>query len=164
MVSYVTPEWLEEVAEVYRSNPDNQNKAFKGMTIFLVFRVLAEPRLGIDEDIDFALHLEDGALQDDSTHITASTAEQKADFILSATPEIWKKVIRKGEGFISAFMTKKIKLAKGNPARIIALAPKSGAVIDCFYQVETEWPDEMTAERLEQYRAQIKEFRQRLGV
>jgi putative sterol carrier protein len=164
MLSYVTPEWLEEVAKVYRGNPDNQNKTFKGMNIFLTFRVLAEPKLGIDEDIDFALHLENGAVQDDSVHISRAGAEQKADFILSATPQIWKKVIRKGEGFISAFMTKKIKLVKGNPARIISLAPKSGAVIDCFYQVDTEWPDEMSPQRLEEYRAQVKEFRQRLGV
>jgi len=164
MIPYATPEWVAAMAENYRANPENQNKTFKGMTIFLTFRIQANPTFGLDEDICFGTHLEDGALQDDSTLMSKEDAERKADFILSAPPSVWKRVIQKEEGFVAAFMTGKIKLDKGEAAKIIALAAKSPAVVDAFNKTDTEWPDEMSPQRLEEYKAQVREFRERLGV
>jgi putative sterol carrier protein len=164
MIPYATPQWLEAVGKNYKANPDNQNKTFKGMNIYLSFRILAESTLGIDKDIYFSLHLEDGALQDDSVLISQAVAEEKSDFVLSATPQAWKKVIRKQQGFVSAFMTNKIKLDKGLAPRILSLASKSGAVIEPFYKVDTEWPDEMSPQRLEQYRAELKDIREKLKI
>jgi len=164
VLPYTTPEWLEAVGKNYRANPENQNKTFKGMNIFLCFRVLEDSKLGIDKDVYFSLHLKDGALQDDSVLLSKSDAEEKSDFILSATPQAWKKVIRKEQGFVSAFMTGKIKLDKGLAPRILSLASKSGAVIEPFYKVDTEWPDDMSPQRLEQYRAQLKDIREKLKI
>lgn len=162
MLPYATPQWLDAVGKNYSANPENQNKHFKGMNIYLTFRILADPNLGIDEDIYFSVHVEEGALQDDSAIISKEEAERKSDFILSATPQIWKKLICKQQGFVSAFMTNKIKLDKGMAPKILALASKSGALIEPFYQVDTEWPDEMSPQRLEQYKALIRELRERL--
>jgi putative sterol carrier protein len=164
MLPYATPEWLEAVGKNYRANPENQNKHFKGLSIYLTFRILADPNLGIDKDIYFSVHVEDGALMDDSAIISKEEAEKKSDFILSATPQVWKKLIRKQQGFVSSFMTNKIKLDKGLAPKILSLASKSGALVEPFYQVDTEWPDEMSPQRLEQYRAHIREFRERLKV
>jgi len=61
-------------------------------------------------------------------------------------------------------MGKKIKLDKGSKARVIGLTSKSGPLIENFYQIDTEWPDEMSPQRLEEYRAKVEEFRQRLRV
>ena len=105
-----------------------------------------------------------GFFQEDSTLMSAEDSEKKADFILTATPTIWKRLIRKEEGFISSFMTGKITLAKGEAPKIIALASKSPALVQVFNDIDTEWPDEMSPERLEEYRGQVSEFRQRLGV
>jgi len=55
-----------------------------------------------------------GVLQDDSALLSEEDAEKKSDFILSAPPEIWKKLIKKEQGFVSSFMTGKIKLDKGS--------------------------------------------------
>ena len=44
------------------------------------------------------------------------------------------------------------------------MAPKSPAVIECCYQIDAEWPDEMSPQRLEEYKAQVKEFREKLGA
>ena len=164
MIPYASPEWVAAVGKNYKANPDNQNKTFKGMTIFLTFRILADPKSGIAKDIYFCSNLANGALQDDSALISKEDAEKKSDFILSATPQIWKKLIRKEQGFVSSFMTGKIKLDKGLAPRIIALASKSGALIESFYKVDTEWPDEMSPQRLEEYKAQVKEFRGRLKI
>jgi len=64
----------------------------------------------------------------------------------------------------TSFMTGKITLAKGEAPKIIALASKSPALVDAFNKVDTEWPDNMSPQRLEEYKAQVKEFRERLGV
>jgi len=163
MIPYATPEWVEAMAKNYRANPDNQNKIFKGMTIFLSFRILADPKFGLDKDIYFSTHLENGVLQDDSTLMSKEDSEKKADFILSAPPETWKRVIQKEEGFVWAFMGGKIKLDKGEAPKILGLASRSPVVISLFPS-DTEWPDEMSPQRLEEYRTQVKEFRERLGV
>jgi len=61
-------------------------------------------------------------------------------------------------------LSNKIKLDKGSPAKVIALAPKSGAVVGSFYKIDTEWPDDMSPQRLQEYKAMVAEFRQRLMV
>ncbi|MDY6918354.1 MAG: SCP2 sterol-binding domain-containing protein [Chloroflexota bacterium] len=164
MIPYATPEWVEAMAGVYRANPENETKTFKGMSLFLVFRIFPDPEFGLEKDIYFGTHLVDGALQDDSAIISKEHAQEKADFILGASPQNWKRVIKKQQGFVSAFMSGKIKLDKGSAPKVISLAPKAPAVVDCFYQVDTEWPDEMSPERLEEYRALVREFTTRLGV
>ena len=164
MIPYATPEWVAEVGKNYRANPDNQNKFFKGMTIFLSFRILADPKFGIDKDIYFCSDVVNGALQDDSALLSKEDAENKSDFILSAPPEMWKKLIKKEQGFVSSFMSGKIKLDKGSKARVIGLASKSGPLIENFYRIDTEWPDEMSPQRLEEYKALVKGFREKLKV
>ena len=164
MLPYATPEWVEAMGKNYNADPDNQNKIFKGMNIFLTFRVEADPKFGIDQDIYFATHLVNGVYQPDSTLLSKADAEKKSDFILTASPSVWKKMIKKEVGFVSAFMTNKIKLDKGSPPKVIALAPKSGAVVGAFNKIDTEWPDEMSPQRLQEYKAKVTEFRQRLKV
>lgn len=164
MIPYATPEWVAEVGKNYKANPDNQNKTFKGMTIFLSFRILADPKFGIDKDIYFCSNVVDGALQDDSALLSKEDAEKRSDFVLSAPPANWKKLIKKEQGFVSSFMSGKIKLDKGSKARVIGLASKSGPLVENFYKVDTEWPDEMSSQRLEEYKALVKGFREKLKV
>ena len=45
---YCTPEWLEESAKVYRSNPEAQ-KNLKKLTADMAYRVKADPAFGIDQ-------------------------------------------------------------------------------------------------------------------
>jgi hypothetical protein len=73
-------------------------------------------------------------------------------------------VIKKQEGFLSSFMTGKIRLNKGDAPKVIGLASKSPAVVDLFHRIQTEWPDEMSPQRFENYKSQVTEFRKRLKV
>jgi len=164
MPAYATPEWVEAMGRNYNADPDNQNKVFKGMNIFLTFRVKADPKFGLDSDICFATHLENGIYQSDSTLLSKDEAEAKSDFILSASPDVWKSVIKKHKGFVAAFMGGKIKLDKGSAPKMISLASKSSAVVEAFYKIDTEWPDEMSPDRLEAYRAELEASRERLNV
>jgi hypothetical protein len=37
-------------------------------------------------------------------------------------------------------------------------------VVGSFYKIDTEWPDDMSPQRLQEYKAMVAEFRQRLKV
>jgi putative sterol carrier protein len=164
MIPYPSPEWVAQMGENYKANPENQNKIFKGMTIFLTFRVEADPKFALDKDIYFSTHLINAVIQDDSTLISKEDAEKKSDFILGATPSQWKKIIKRQDGFLSSFMTGKIRLNKGDAPKVIGLASKSPAVVDLFNRIPTEWPDEMSPQRFEAYESEVREFRDRLKV
>ncbi len=164
MLLFLSPEWLDAVGRNYSADPNNQNKVFKGLTLFLTFRVEADPKFGLDKDVYHSIHWIDGVRQPDSGLLSKEDAERKSDFILAAPPAIWKKVIKRESGFVSVVMTGKIKVDKGTGAAILALASKSPAVADTFNKVDTDWPDEMSPQRLREYRAKVAEFRQRLRV
>ncbi len=57
MPAYLTPEWLQAVAKNYRDNPDNATKHFKGLSMFMTFRVLADAKFHLDKDIYFGMQL-----------------------------------------------------------------------------------------------------------
>jgi len=161
---YHYPEWTKAVAANYKANPENWEKTFKGMSLFIVFSNVAQPELGIDEQIYHQAQIKDGVLVSDADHLSKAEAEEKADFILTAPLDVWKRMIQKEEAFVSSFLTGKVKLEKGFAPKIVQLGPKSPALIECFSGIETEWPDEMSPERIEEYRAGMKEFRSSLGV
>jgi putative sterol carrier protein len=164
MPPFLTPEWLEAVGKNYRTDPDSQNNLFKGLSLFLTFRNEADPKFGIEKDIYHTVHLIDGIRQPDSGFLSKEDAEKKSDFILAAPPAVWKKVIKKEAGFLSIVMTGKMKIEKGSGPEIMELASKGPAVVDYFNKVDTEWPDEMSPQRLREYQAKVAEFRQRLRV
>ena len=57
MPAYYTQEWVAEVMQAYRNNPDSQNKHFKGMSMVLVLGNVAEPDIGIDKPRYLGTHI-----------------------------------------------------------------------------------------------------------
>ena len=165
MVPYPMPEWLAAVAENYRANPDNQNRFFKGWSYFITYRVLADEKFGLEKDIYFGSHIEDGILQDDDSTCLMSPeeAKRKSDFIVSAPADLWKKIIQKKESFMANFMGGRVKLEMGDARTLISLGSRAPALVDNLYKVDTEWPDEMPPERLEGYKARMKQILDSLG-
>lgn len=161
-VPYCTPEWLEAFAAAYRANPRFEND-LKKMTSTVYFRVLAEPKWGIDREILFGAALVSGRLER-VEFISLENARNVGDFILSATPMEWKSILTKKTKFVTDFMLGKIKLDHGSKVGILAIAPHSNTLVDAMTQVELRFPDQMTPEEVENYRAHIRDFRTRLGV
>lgn len=156
MPAYATQEWLAAVIKNYQDNPDNQNKYFKGLSMILTFRVNADPGFGIDRDIYFGVHIEDGVIQPDSGFFTADQAREKSTYIAAAKPGIWKRIIQKKDGFVANFMTSKVKLDQGSTIKFIPLGSKAPALIENFFKVDTQWPDEMLPEQLAEYKNKIQ--------
>jgi putative sterol carrier protein len=161
-VRYCTPEWLEESAKGYQANAKYQ-KEFAKMTLTLCFRVKAESTWGIDEDIIFGADVEKGKLNK-LVFFSEEAAKEEAEYIVAATPQEWKKILRKESKFVTDFMLGKITLEQGSKVGILGVAPHSNTFVDALTQKELNFPDEMSPDELEEYRAYMKSFRAELGV
>ena len=161
-VRYCTPEWLEESAKGYQANAKYQ-KEFAKMTLTLCFRVKAESTWGIDEDIIFGADVEKGKLNK-LVFFSEEAAKEEAEYIVAATPQEWKKILRKQSKFVTDFMLGKIKLEHGSKVGVLGVAPHANTVVDLLTQVDLQFPDEMSEQELAEYRAHFEEFRAELGV
>jgi hypothetical protein len=159
---YCTPEWLEESGRIYGSNLSLAEKLRK-ISAKVCFRVKAEPVWGIDKDIIFGTFVEAGKLTK-IAFFSEADAKQEADYIMAATPQEWKKILRKEHKFLTDFMLGKIKLEKGNKVTVLGLAPYAPTLVDALTQVQIQFPDEMSAEELTKYRGYMEEFRKNIGV
>ena len=159
---YCTPEWLEESARIYRATPRFQ-KDLRRVTTKVFYRVGAEPAWGIEQSIIFGAVAHKGVLQE-MGFFSEEDARARADFILAATPQEWKKILRKESKFLTEFLLGKITLEQGSKVGVLGLAPYAHIFVDALTQVELRFPDELTAEELEDYRTHVRDFRARLGV
>jgi hypothetical protein len=159
---YCTPQWLEESAKMYRSNPALQEK-LKKLTAKMCYRVKAEPEWGIDRDIIFGAFFEQGQLTK-LEFFKEEDVTQEADYLMAATPQVWKKILRKERKFVTDFMLGNIKLEHGSKVGVLGVAPHANNIVDSLTPSELQFPDELSAEELAQYRSQMEEFRASLGV
>jgi hypothetical protein len=159
---YCTPEWLEASAKAYRSDEKFAN-AFEKLTLKICFLVKAEVAWGIEKDIIFGAFVDKGQLMRLS-FFSEEDAKKQADFILAATPQEWKKILRKESKFITDFMLGKIGLEQGSKVGVLGVAPYAGTFVDALTQIQLQFPDELSPDELTQYRSHMQEFRAKLGV
>jgi putative sterol carrier protein len=159
---YCTPEWLEESARLYDSNPRFRQE-FAKLTMSVCFQVNAEPAWGLDETIYFMASVDRGELKGLS-FLTAADAHQAADFVLAASPQEWKKILRRENKFVTDFMLGKINLVKGSKVAVLSLAPYSNTFVETLTQLPLQFPDEMTVAELDCYREDVLTFRHTLKV
>jgi hypothetical protein len=159
---YCTPEWLEESARIYRATPHFQ-EALRKVTSHVCYRVTAEPAWGIDPDIIFGISVTEGVLND-LRFFSEAEAKEKAEFIMAATPQEWKLILRKEHKFLTDFTLGKISLEQGNKVIVFKLAPHANTIIDTLTQVNLRFQDELSPEQLDEYRQYAAQFRSRLGV
>lgn len=159
---YCTPEWLEESAKIYRSNPEAQAR-LKKLSADMAYRVKADPKFGIDEDILFCACFSEGKLNKLAL-VSEETALAEAEYVMAASPTTWKKILRKERKFVTDFMLGNIKLEKGSKIGVLSVAPHANNIVDSLTPFELIFGDELSGEDLEQYRANMATFRKELGV
>jgi len=159
---YCTPEWLEESARIYRATPRFREQLEK-VTVKVFYRIKAEPAWGIDRDILFGAIVNKGELEE-LAFFSEEAARATAEYIMRATPQEWKKILRKENKFLTDFMLGQITLEQGGRVGVLGLAPHANTFVDALTQVELRFPDELTPQELEEYRGYVEEFRTRLGV
>ncbi|MFZ2098800.1 MAG: hypothetical protein WAV05_19370 [Anaerolineales bacterium] len=159
---YCTPEWLEESAKVYRSNPNFQ-EALKRVSTRIFYRITAEPDWGIDSDFIFGADVTQGKLND-LRFFSEDEAKEKAEFIMSASPQEWKLILRKQHKFLTDFMLGKIQLEQGSKVGVLGLAPYADAFINAVTQVNLQFQDELSPQQINEYREYASQFRAKLGI
>ncbi len=162
ILQYCTPEWLESSTQTYAANPKFK-KALERLTVKTLFRVKADEAWGIERDILFGACVERGDLTQ-AAFFSEEEAKKQADYILAATPQEWKKILRKESKFVSDFMLGKIALEQGSKVGVMGIAPYAGTLVDVLTQLPLQFPDEMTPDELAQYRSHMREFRAKLCV
>jgi len=159
---YCTPEWLEESLKIYRATPRFQ-EALKKVTTRICYRVTAEPDWGIDSDFIFGAVVTEGVM-DDLRFFSESEAKENADFVMAATPQEWKLILRKEHKFLTDFTLGKIKLEQGSKVGVFGLAPYANVFIDALTQVNLKFQDDFTPQQVNEYREYVSQFRSRLDV
>jgi hypothetical protein len=162
MVRYCTPEWLQASAEGYRSTPRFQ-QALAKLTTSVCFLVRAEPAWGIDTDILFGAILRQGEMVK-LDFFSPKDAKEQVEFVLAATPQEWKKILRKENKFVTDFMLGRVTLEQGSKVGVLSVAPHSTTLVDILTHTPLQFPDELTPEELAAYRAHLAAFRQASGV
>jgi hypothetical protein len=159
---YCTPEWLEESLKIYRATPRFQ-EALKKVTTRICYRVTAEPDWGIDSDFIFGAVVTEGVM-DDLRFFSESEAKENAEFVMAATPQEWKLILRKEHKFLTDFTLGKIKLDQGSKVGVFGLAPYANVFIDALTQVNLKFQDDFTPQQVNEYREYASQFRSRLDV
>jgi putative sterol carrier protein len=159
---YCTPEWLKISAESYQANPRFQQGLAK-LTLKVFFNIKAEPAWGIDQDVIFGAFITQGDLEK-LAFFSEEDAREEAEFILAATPQEWKRLLRKESKFVTDFLLGRVTLEQGSKVGILGIAHHADALIDALTPVPLQFPDEMSVEQLAEFRSYVDEFRRELGV
>ena len=157
---YPQPEWTEESAALYGESFEKKLAILSGN---FAYRINAEPDWGIEEDLFFTMFLEAGKLRE-LKHCTKEHAFDRADFLLSAAPSTWKKILTKKEKFVGAFLGGRIKLEKGETVGAMAVAPHANTLVDVLTQVDLKFPDELSPEELASFKSELAQKRSELGI
>lgn len=161
-VRYCTPEWLEASATGYRENPKFQQE-FAKLSTRLCFRIKSEPGWAIEQDIVFACYVNQGELEK-LAFVSEEEAKRDADYLLVATPQQWKRLLRKEAKFVTEFMLGRIVLEQGSRVGVLQIAPHSNTFVEALTPVDLQFQDEMSDEELSAYRTYVEQFRKELGV
>ncbi len=159
---FCTPGWLKESARIYKAIPDAKDK-LKKLTAKFCYSVKSDPDWGISEDIIFCAFFEKGELRT-LNFFTEGEAFQAAEYLMTATPLTWKKILRKKRDFVTDLILGKIDLELGTKVSMLELALYTNNMLDCLTQVDLQFPDEMSEDELTTYRSKMKTFRHAKGA
>jgi hypothetical protein len=161
-VRYCTPEWFSESARLYQANTSLQDELNK-LSHKVTFKITAAPDWGITRDILFAFFILHGKLTR-LGFIREDEAKIESEFILTASPQEWKKILRGEAKFITDFILGKIVLEQGNRVTMLGVAPYSNAIVKALTAVDLQFPDEMPPDELQEYQGYHQQFRAELDV
>jgi len=158
---FCTPEWLEEISRIYEATPSVKYN-LKDITAKICCRVKSDPDWGISEDVIFGAFFDRGELET-LNFFTEGKAFKEAEYLMVATPQTWKEILRNKQDFATEFILGKINLEMGTLVSMLELAPRVNNVFDFFTQVDLQFPDDMSEDELKTYRSKMETFRRERG-
>lgn len=158
---FCTPEWLEDMSRRYQADPHAKEK-LKILTATICYRVRSDPEWGIGEDIIFGAIFVEGELRT-LDFFSEGEAYQEAQYLMAATPQTWKRILRRKSDFASEFILGKITLELGTQLSVLELAPYINLIFDILTQADLKFPDEMSGTDLSAFRSKMNTLRRERG-
>jgi len=157
---YPQPEWVDDSVAKYDEGFEKKLASLSGS---FAFQINALPDWGINDDLFISMKLEAGKLIE-FKHCSKDYAFENSDFVLAAAPPAWKRILTKKDKFVGAFMGGRVKLEKGDTVGALALGPHANTLVDVLTQVELKFPDDLSGEELESFKAELAQKRSDLGI
>ena len=157
---YPQPEWPDASAELYNEGFEKKLAALSGK---FGFQIGAEPDWGIEKEVYLSMILDAGKLVEFKS-CSKDYAHDTSDYIMGATPQAWKRILTKKDKFVGAFMGGRVKLEKGDTVGALALGPHANTLVDVITQVELKFPDDLSPEELETFKADFTKSRSERSI
>ena len=137
---FPSAEWCAAYRDAINANP-NYKAAGKDWTHGPVaYVVMAEPSIGIAEDMAMYLDLHQGTCRE--CRMTSREEAEKAAFVIVASYARWKEVIRKQLDPTKGMMQNRLKLTKGHMPTMVKFVTASKELVESTSLVPTQFVDE----------------------
>ncbi len=137
---FPSAEWCAAYRDAINANP-NYKAAGKDWTYGPVaYVVMAEPSIGIAEDMAMYLDLHQGTCRE--CRMTSREEAEKAAFVIVASYARWKEVIRKQLDPTKGMMQNRLKLTKGHMPTMVKFVTASKELVESTSLVPTQFVDE----------------------
>lgn len=134
MAVFASDEWLQSFHEAINNSKayEDAAKTWEGDFYFIV-----EPEGSQTKTIYMYVDLWHGKSR--KVFIAKDGSEVQPEFVISAPPSVWKKVVEKKLDPIQGLITRQLKL-KGNLAKIMRAVKAAQELVNCTTKVQTEFP------------------------
>ena len=127
MAKIATAEWFKVLGEKLNSSEKFAKNA-KGFTVDILFVA--------DEERKTVFTINDGVVTD--VHAGEPGDEEKREFVIQATPQIWANLQNGTQPARLGLMMGRIKLVKGDMAKMLKYLGAAGLIFDVMKQIPTE--------------------------
>ena len=155
-----TPFWICRYQELIRGDETYRQLA-KDWEGSVVIHILAEPEVGLDEDMYLLIDLWHGECR--SVRLVPRERGEGGDYVLTASYGRWKDVMTGNLDTTKGLMQGKIKL-KGDLTTIVRYSKAATRLAELVGMVDTIFLDEMSTEEVEALRPWIEFLRQEFGL
>jgi putative sterol carrier protein len=139
-IRFPSAEWCAAYKDAINGNPGYKAAAKEWTHGPVAMVVVAEPTIGIPEDMAMWLDLHQGTCND--CRLVSREEAEKATFVIVATYARWKEVIRKLLDPTKGMMQNKLKLTKGHMPTMVKFVTASKELVESTSRVPTKFVDE----------------------
>lgn len=155
-----TPSWIATYEKKIRED-ELYKKLARDWEGTVVVHILANPSVGLDEDMYLLLDLWHGDCK--SVRLVPKEVGEAANFVLTAPYERWKQVMTGELDVTKGLMQGKVKL-KGDLPTIVRFNKAATRLVDIVAEIKTIFLDDMTPEEIEAFRPWVAFIREEYGL
>jgi putative sterol carrier protein len=139
-IRFPSPEWCVAFKDALNTNANYRAAGREWTHGPVAMVVTAEPSIGLMEDAAMWLDVHQG--QCNGCRLVPREEAEKAPFVIVATYERWKSVIRKQLDPTKAMMQNRLRLIKGHMPTMVKFVTSNKELVESTCRVPTKFLDE----------------------